>query len=242
MERMDWMHAELRRLRRENRLLRQRLRGVEREPSQRDTTERDAARRLAAQALHRYRLFAKPSYARYLWADIRTTGIYRRTLLVLTRFRQYRIISRILTVLATMFAAMGTGAAMLVITLLCLLLIPAALLPLGGTTLLGLFRRRAQDAHLRPLLAGRTVYLYFPLRIRTPSYAHGMLRALALRPHSAVFVISPYVWATHGFGGRGFYINARDEGEGLFLLRRHYYFSFRRMLGEQTVQRIVVIL
>ena len=255
MEQRDELQTELRRLQQENERLRRRIqrlkerraRDVSRERQRKDDAQTkhpddDIPQRLATQALRRYRLFEGRSYPRYLWVSFRETGFYQRIRDFWVNFRRYRLISRCVTVIAALFTIMGTGAVVLLTALVCLLFVPAALLLAGGTTLLGLFRRKEQNVRLQSEVEGRTVYLFFPAEICAGTFAAGMLRELAGRPQSAVFVVSPYSWSARGLGGQGFYINARREGAHFFLLRRHYFFFFRRLLDEEKSKRIVVIL
>ena len=153
-----------------------------------------------------------------------------------------RLISRIITFVAALITLMGTGAAALLLALLCLLVLPIAALLIGGTMLLGFFRRGWQNEQLRGEIAQRTVYLFFPSELNQESFSARNMKSFAQSSQATVFIISPYSWSTAGLGGNGFYINARREGEHLFLLRRHYFFFFRRLLSAEEHQRIVVIL
>lgn len=191
---------------------------------------------------HRERLFRIHSYPRYLWHSFRESRIYQRSLNLWINFRRYRLISRIITVLATILTFLSTGAATLLFALLALIVLPIAALLVGGTMLLGFFRREHQNRMLFPEVNGRTVYLFIPEELHHHSFSAGTMQQFAARPDSTVFVISPYTWSARGIGGEGFYINARQEQAHLFLLRRHYFFFFRRLLTQRKNQRIVVIL
>ncbi len=181
------------------------------------------------------------SYPRYLWRSFRQSRLYRRIQMIWTGFRRYRLISRIITVVAAALTVMGTGAVTVILVLICLLLLPIAALLLGGTMLLGFFRRDHQNRILCKEVRERTVYLFFPEELRERSFSANTMHLLAQAENGTVFVISPYTWSARGIGGHGFYINARQEGRHLFLLRRHYFFFFRRLLSQQSTQRIVVI-
>lgn len=202
----------------------------------------ETVRREVALAGHRAKLMAVKSYPRYLWHSMRESRIYRRIMSVWVGFRRYRLISRIITIVAAVLTLMSTGAAILALTLLFLLGLPLLGLATGGTMLLGLFRRKRQNRLLFPQLPGRTVYLFFPGELEEYSFSIATMKALAEKPGCTVFIVSPYAWSAKGVGGRGFYINARQEGPHLYLLRRHYFFFFRRMLNEAICQRIVVVL
>ena len=190
----------------------------------------------------RRRLFTVSSFPRYLWHSFRESDLYRRGHRFWIHFRRYRLISRIITVIAALLTVMGTGAAMLILSLIALLVLPIALLPLGGTMLLGWFRRGHQNRILQPEVEDRIVYLFFPSEIREQSFSAATMRQLAQHPQCAVFIVSPYSWSSKGLGGSGFYLNARQESPHLFLLRRHYFFFFKRLLNAQSSKRIVVIL
>lgn len=190
----------------------------------------------------REHLLRTQSYPRYLWHSFRESKLYRRTLSLWIKFRRYRLISRIITVIAATLTVMGTGAATLILALLCLLILPVVFLLVGGTMLLGFFRREHQNRILEREVQGHTVYLFFPEQLTEQSFSAATMRLLAQAKQSTVFVISPYTWSARGIGGRGFYINARREGAHLFLLRRHYFFFFRRLLDRRQTQRIVVII
>ncbi len=202
----------------------------------------ETVRREVAMAGHRAKLMAVKSYPRYLWHSLRESRSYRRIMSVWAGFRRYRLISRIISIVAAILTLMGTGAAVLVLGVLCLLVLPLATLAAGGTMLLGLFGRKRQNRRLAPQLPRHTVYLFFPGELESHSYTAATMKELAARERCTVFVVSPYAWSSKGVGGRGFYINARQEAPHLYLLRRHYFFFFRRLLREASYQRIVVIL
>lgn len=193
-------------------------------------------------ALRHYRLFTAKSFPRFLWHSFRESKLYRRIHRFWVNFRRYRLISRIVTVVATILTLMGTGAAIFLFSLITILLLPVTALLAGGTMLLGWFGRGRQNEALREEVIGRTVYLFFPSALRSPSFSAHTMHLFAQQPQSAVFIISPYAWSGVGLGGHGFYINARREAEHLFLLRRHYFFFFRKLLAECKAQRTVVIL
>jgi len=194
-----------------------------------------------ATAHSRCRLFTVGSFPRYLWHSFRESELYRRAHRFWIHFRRYRLISRIITVIATLLTVMGTGAVLLIFAIIALLVLPIAFLPIGGTMLLGWFRRAHQNRILLPEVNQRTVYLFFPTEIREHSFSASTMRQLAHSPQCTVFLISPYSWSSKGLGGRGFYLNARRESPHLYLLRRHYFFFFRHLLNEIEVQRIVVV-
>lgn len=202
----------------------------------------ESGKRMMHAAQQRARLLRTQSYPHYLWHSLKESKAYRRIVLFWVNFRRYRLISRIITIVATFLTVMGTGALTVLFVLLFLLILPIVLLPISGTMLLGFFRREHQNRILRTFVSGHTVYLFFPEELRENSFSSATMHQLSRCSNSTVFVISPYTWSSRGVGGQGFYINARCEGDHLFVLRRHYFFFFRHLLTSLETQRIVVIL
>ena len=52
--------------------------------------------------------------------------------------------------------------------------------------------------------------------------------AMAAEKGVTVLVVSPYLLSARGLGGRGGYFTARKEADGLYLVRKHYFFILRR--------------
>ena len=198
--------------------------------------------RQLAQAEQHSRLFGAKSFPKYLWYSLRESAVYQRARSFWVNFRRYRLISRVITVLATLLTFMSTGAVAVLFAVICLLLVPILLLGFGGTMLLGLFFRAGQNRFFMRETEGKTVYLLFPSHLENGTFTAALCRELSERPNSAVFIISPYAWSAKGVGGKGFYLNARQESHHLFLLRRHYFFFFRRLLTQRETKRTVVIL
>ena len=57
----------------------------------------------------------------------------------------------------------------------------------------------------------------------------------------AVLVVSPYPLSSRGLGGKGGFFTARREAEGLYLVRRHYFFMLRKRVLDALEQDITVV-
>ena len=57
----------------------------------------------------------------------------------------------------------------------------------------------------------------------------------------AVLVVSPYPVSPRGLGGKGSFFTARKEAEGIYLVRRHYFFMLRKRVLDAMGQNITMI-
>lgn len=231
------LRRENRALRKENKKLRKmlfRLSAPGQTPPAQDSVLPSRAKRMLRTVSRNFALCEDNNYPLYLWNSLHYTVFYNRSVEFFTNFRRYRIASKVIIFLSTLFAVLGTSAFLFLGLLTALCVVPVFTLSVSGTALLGLPARHAQTKKFRDIL--RTcdrVILYFPPAIpheKHPAFSNGLFRETMCKPNTVVFIISPCLWATRGFGGHGFYTNARKESENVFLLRRHYFFSLRRLL------------
>lgn len=173
---------------------------------------RERLREVAGEAAR----LASPSYPAYLRALWRSNALRRLWGRVAPVFRW---VSRILRWLERSTLVIA-GAVLLTAVGL------PVLLAVGVVVLCGYSQHRHCNAVLRRALRGRRVYVCFA----SPDvgiFFRGTVRALA-ETGAAVIVVSPYLWRS---GGRP-YLTMRRVGAGVYLIRRHYWFSlFRRVLS-----------
>lgn len=152
-------------------------------------------------------------------------------------FRRFRTVTILIRLTGWIFAALQTGT---------LLILSAAvffvLLPLIGILAVFLFLvavtdRRHSKRRLQAALAGsRDVTVFFSPGTVTAATA----RELAGNPAHTVLIVSPYWISGRGSDGKRarYYANLRRESDRVFLLRRYFFFSARRMFGDRCVSMI----
>lgn len=192
--------------------------------------------RMAAEAHRLAHRFRKTSLLRYLWVTITESApavLFYRLWLYL---RRVKLLQTVLSVAA----ALGALAA---VTALSAAVLPFLLFTGGSFILWVLLHARRMDGLLEQELAGRRVRVLIPIcgrALRDGSFFIRSARSMAAEEGVAVLVISPYLFSRRGLGETKGFLTARKEGERLYLLRRYYYFLFRRRVldglwGEVTV-------
>ena len=191
---------------------------------------RDAASRRA----HHYR---RSSYIRYMFESMMESLPIRIIAKLLTYLRRLRIIQ----IVAAILTAVGTVALVAVVS--------AALLPflIAGTAFLGLgaaLRSRDMNRIMRKALEGRHLRVFFPPRGASwdsDSFFMRQARDMAREDGVAVVIVSPYSLSRRGAGKKRFFFTARKDGENLYIVRRHYFFTFRKKVMDVVDPNVTVI-
>ena len=207
------------------RRLRQKAKGAHREELLLDEANRRA---------HRYR---KRTFLRYLLESIMESAPLQLVTKMLRSLRRMQVVQTLSIILLAVFSAVTVA------------VVSATLLPIlfCGTialTVLALLRSRRMNRILRRELKDRRIRILIPPRggsLQEGSFFIRNARAMAAERGSAVVVISPYSFSRRGLGGRGHFYTARKEGEGLYLVRRHYFFILRRRVLDALDSEITLV-
>jgi len=206
------------------RRLRQRVKGTDREALLMEAAGRRA---------HHYR---KGSFLRYLWESVMESAPVRILSNLIHYLRRVRAVQLILTVLA----ALG---AVVTVALVSAAVLPFLLFWTATLAILAYARSRHMNRILRKELSDKTIRVMIPPRggaFGEGSFFIRNARAMAA-DGVAVLVVSPYPLSSRGLGGKGGFFTARREAEGLYLVRRHYFFMLRKRVLDALEQDITVV-
>lgn len=184
------------------------------------------------------------SYLSYLLARLRATSAWGLGQRLLTMARRYRVLTTTLRVITTIITWVETSAFFLIYA--TIFLVTGVPLLIGSLVMLvvGIFQHHRCNEELAATLAGRQIYVCVAAReglTEEDSYFRGMVRNLAARENSAVIVVSPFFWKTHGIGERHSYVTLRHESRNIYLIRQHYYFSLRRHVLRPNSENVTIL-
>ncbi len=172
----------------------------------------------------------KSAKKRYFFSDLydrlRSTPLYLQWQHVLTLTRRFRAVALTVRIFTILFTALQTGTFVLLSATLLLATLPLLLIGIVAVLLAAALASRHTNRLLSQQLAKKRIYVIFPEAINTPFLLQHVkdLRAMGY----AVILVSPYLLSPTGIAGKGFYTTAREEYDNVFLIRRYYYFSFKR--------------
>ena len=190
------------------------------------------------------RLFAARYYSRFLVGRVKSTSLWAVYVRLLTYFRRYRFISSAFRILTLVIAWIETGAVFFVSFSALLVILPIMLVLAVLTLMLALLRGRGANKKYAAVTSGKKIYVLFGTRGQMKKGSSGFLRgnAESFASEGAVcFVVSPFFFGKKGLGGRGAYVTGRNESENVYILRKNYFFLFRRkVLGKSGRQNQII--
>ena len=186
----------------------------------------EAAEQQMRDVLEHRRFCSYRSFLAYAYDLVRHTRLVALWQRILTLLRRVRLLTVTVRLLALLFSLLQTGTLLLLSTALLLVLLPLLLLAMIVTLTVALFQSGKSNRLLRERTRERPIYVLFPAKECSPFF-EGNVRSLAAQG-AIVLIVSPYWLSGKGLQRKGFYSTVRREAEGVYLLRRYYFFSLKK--------------
>ena len=213
---------DLKKLRRENRALRRRIRDLEQHGTPAAPVEHpsDAA------------AFDAGNYFSYLLARLRQKSLFARAEKITRYFRSSIWVTRLFRYGMLIYQYLQAGAFVLLYTALFILIIPIMLSLSLATLIVTLILRKKNADRLIAACTERGADVRFLLLPTKEDFDPAAIRAEAAKtPKASVLVVSPFFFRRRGFGEReDMYVCWRDEGENAVILRKYFFFYLRRRM------------
>ena len=177
------------------------------------------------------RLSTSKSYIGYLFRSMNASNIYRRIRKALLWLSRIRILSTVMKILTFAAAVIEAGTHIVIVSTLTLILIPIAALIAVTTLIISAVGQKRANEYLKNAANSEEIYVLFPESADSAfgsGFLHGLADELSTSKSATVFIVSPSFWRGSGFGGRKYYLHYRQDAENVFMLRKYYYFSFRK--------------
>ena len=177
-------------------------------------------------------LFERKNFASYLFGTFknRTFFLYYQKFIYV--IRKYTFITATLKILFFLWTILQSSALFVLFTGSVAIGAPITILFSYMALMLTFFGRKNLNHRLRHTLEGKKITVFFPSKGRAfehSSYFKQMVRSSANDPDHAVVIVSPYYFAPKGFSrSKKYYLASRFESENIILIRKHYFFTFKK--------------
>ncbi len=168
----------------------------------------------------------------YVYTLLRTTTAWRRWNVLLTYLRRFRLLARLWEVAVLTLTVLETGALVVLTTALFLVLLPV--LVIGGMSFLlsAWMESQKKNRALDRRTKGRRIYVLFMSDGENPFLAENA-KSLAADKDQVVVVVSPFWFSPKGLGDGAFFSTVREEWDGVYLVRKYYFFSLKKHVLDQ---------
>ena len=97
---------------------------------------------------------------------------------------------------------------------------------------------------MKHILKNKNVIIFFPTHgdeFSEDAFFRAHIEELSSRCHTTILVVSPYFWSGKGITGNRFYFLLRKEKENVYILRKHYYFSLKKVVFTQKLHSLTLV-
>lgn len=178
-------------------------------------------------------VYSGSSYVKTLAAVIKASLPYRAFTKGISFIRRFRLLTYIASFLSYALALVGTGAILLVYLSVAAVVLILSALALSIFLVLAKKDTKRSNLHLAQELSDKDVYIFFAGSARV-IYQNGFFGQNALDlsrlENACVLIVTPALLSKKGlFHTNGhFFFTSRKECENLFIIRKFYYFSFKK--------------
>lgn len=192
-----------------------------------------AAEELLSRIGQRRSAVRRHSFLGYVCELLHHAKLYQLWSRLFTRFRRLRAVTLVLKAFGLLFTLLQAGTLALLGTIVLLFVLPLFAVLMSGALLIALLETGRTDRRLRTVIGERRVLVCFPTA-RQNLFLYRNALDFAER-NWVVLAVSPHWLHPRGFEKRSFYCTAREESEGVYLVRPYYFFHLRRrILKRQT--------
>ena len=170
-------------------------------------------------------------YIGFLLRSLKASNIYSRFKTLVKIFSRFRIVSFLVKLFTAAVVFLETGAHVILLSTIALITLPI-------TTFLGLITfivaflcSNTANRRLASLPDKKNVYIFFPSSVkqfRSNSFFNGWVREIASDKNNLVVIVSPAFWKASGHLKGRYYLHYRKETQNIIMIRKYYFFSFRR--------------
>ena len=176
-------------------------------------------------------LFERKNFASYLFGTLKSRTLflyYQKFIFIL---RKYAFVTTTLKILLVLWTALQSSALFVLFTGSLAIVAPITTIFSYIAIFLTFLGRKNLNRRMKQTLGGKRITVFFPQKGRAfaqDSYFKGMVNATASE-NAAVVVVSPYYFDTKGVSvSKRYYLAARHESENVILIRKHYFFTFKK--------------
>ena len=197
------------------------------------------------QGAQKKELFERKNFASYLFGTFksRTFFLYYQKFIYI--LRKYTFVTTTLKILLLLWTALQSSALFVLFTGSLAIVAPITIIFSYIAIFLTFLGRKKLNSRMRQTLKNKKITVFYPPKGRAfdnSSYFISFVSSSASREDSAVVVVSPYYFDTKGISrSRRYYLASRFEAPNVILIRKHYFFTFKKHVLSDASENITHI-
>jgi len=189
--------------------------------------------------------FSQKEYFSYIRHSVKNASVFWIYAGIIDAVRRFTFVSTTIRILLFIFSFIQSGAVFIISTSAFLIALPFVFLFSGIGFMLTFMGSRKAIQKTRPLVKGKSVKVFFPAKrgaFNSESYFAGMVKDMAAQPNSLCVIVAPGLFFSRGISEkRRYYFTTRADGENIVIVRKHFYYRFKKRVLLNDAERITEI-
>ncbi len=176
--------------------------------------------------------YSKNTWIEFAISTARNSSVFSLIYRFTSFIRRITFISTVITILRVIFIALSTSAFFVFLIAGTIAMLPFAVICAIFASVHTIVSFRYYDKLFKKRLYGKTLYLFFPSKEDTIDQNLCLSHYTKALSHkkAVVIIVSPYYFSSKGIGGKGIFMTCRREAENIYIIRRRYFFIFKRKI------------
>ena len=177
-------------------------------------------------------LFERKNFASYLFGTFknRTFFLYYQKFIYI--LRKYTFVTTTLKILLLIWTLIQSSALFVLFTGSIALIAPFTIFFSYVMIFLTFLGRKKLNRRMKQTLKDKKITVFYPPKgqaFASHSYFKSFVSSTAAAPDSVAVVVSPYYFNSKGLSrSKKYYLAARFESDNVILIRKHYFFTFKK--------------
>lgn len=188
---------------------------------------------------HRY---SKKTWFGFFFSTITNSSLFSLVYKIARWIKKITFISTLAFIIKTVFAIISTSAVFIFLLLGFVLILPVILIGAMVALIHTIFSFKKYNAMLKNEIKDKKVLVFLPDRdenIGENSYFRRMIKD-SCDKNTIVIFVTPFFFSSKGVGGNGGFLTCRKENDNTYIVRRRYFFIFKRKVLNEACDPILI--
>ena len=187
--------------------------------------------------------YSKKTLIGFVVSTVTNSSLYSLFFKINLWLKKLSFLSNLMLVTKAVMTAISTSAIFILLLVVLLPLLPFIIVAALFSFVHTLFSFKKYNDKFRDLILGKKLLVFFPSRNDTFDTGSYLEKTFSMFSDNdtEIIAVTPYFFSSKGFGGKGAFLTCRQEKENVYIVRRRYFFIFKRRVLKNANCEIIYI-
>ena len=174
--------------------------------------------------------YSKKTMTGFVVSTVTNSSLYSIFYKITVWFKKISFLSTVLIIIKAILTAISTSAIFILFLVVLIPLLPFILIAALVSCVHTLLSFKKYNEKFRSLIQDKKLLVFFPSKNDSfdPESYLGKTFSTLSDKNTAIIAVTPYFFSSKGFGGKGGFLTCRHEMKNVYIVRRRYFFIFKR--------------